>query len=182
MSGMKRMKLQLLFLALALFNALHRALAFRCLRRILYRLAGFEVHGSASVHDVRFFSFGRLSIGADSIVNRGCYLDNRRGMSIGDSVVIAHDTKIYTLGHDVNSPDFATAGAGVRIEDYAVLFSNVLVMPGVTIGRGAVVLPGSVVAHDVEPMSIVGGNPAVRKGVRHDVHRDRVLHHYWCAP
>lgn len=178
---MKRIRLQLFFLALALFNALHRILAFRFLRRISYRVAGFDIHRSASVHDVRFFSFGRLSIGSDSIVNSGCYLDNRRGIAIGDRVVIAHDTKIYTLGHDINSPEFCTTGAGVRIEDYAVLFSNVLVMPGVTIGRGAVVLPGSVVVRDVEPMSIVGGNPAVRKGLRHDVHRDRVLHHYWCA-
>ncbi len=179
---MRRVKLQLLFLALALFNALHRVLAFRFIRRILYQIAGFRIHRSASLHDVRFFSFGKLSIGADSIVNRGCYLDNRRGISIGDRVVIAHDTKIYTLGHDINSLEFSTTGAGVRIEDYAVLFSNVLVMPGVTIGRGAVVLPGSVVVRDVEAMSIVGGNPAVRKGSRHEVHRNRVLHHYWCAP
>lgn len=179
---MKRIKLQLLFLALALFNTLHRVLVFRVVRRILYRIAGFRISRSASLHNVRFFSFGRLSIGADAIVNRGCYLDNRRGISIGNSVVIAHDTKIYTLGHDINSPEFATAGAGVRIDDYAVLFSNVLVMPGVTIGRGAVVLPGSVVVRDIDPMCIAGGNPAERKGLRQDVHRDRVLHHYWCAP
>jgi acetyltransferase-like isoleucine patch superfamily enzyme len=179
---MKRIQLQLFFLALALFNVLHKVLFFRSLRQFLYGLAGYKIRRSASVHGVRFFSFGKLSIGADTIVNSGCYLDNRRGITIGDKVVIAHDTKIYTLGHDINCPNFSTKGAPVRIEDYAVLFSNVLVMPGVTIGRGAVILPGSVVAKNVEPMTIVGGNPAMPKGTRREIHRDRILHHYWAAP
>jgi acetyltransferase-like isoleucine patch superfamily enzyme len=179
---MKRIQLQFFFLAITLFNVLHRILFLRSIRQFLYRIAGYKISRSASVHGVRFFSFGKLSIGAETIVNQGCYLDNRRGITIGDRVVVAHDTKIYTLGHDINCPQFSTKGAPVRIEDYAVLFSNVLVMPGVTIGRGAVVLPGAVVTKNVEAMSIVGGNPAVCKGSRREVHHARILHHYWCAP
>lgn len=63
------------------------------------------------------------------MINLGCYLDNRRGITIGDNVGIAHNTKIYTLGHDLNDPQFKTKGAPVTIKDNAFVFSNVLIMP-----------------------------------------------------
>lgn len=178
---MRNIKLQMFYILLALFNAMHKAVVFRVARRLLYRIAGFRIARSASIHTVRFFTFGKLEVGANTTVNHGCYLDSRRGLTIGSDVVIAHDTKIYTLGHDINSADFSTKGAPVHIEDHAVLFSNVLVMPGVTVGRGAVVLPGCVVTKDVAPMSIMGGNPAVVKGMRRTVHQKRNIKHYWCA-
>lgn len=177
---MHRVRLQLFFMLVALFNMLHTILFFRFVRQMLYTLAGFRIDRSSPIHHVRFFTFGKLQVGANTIINRGCYLDSRRGLRIGNNVVIAHDTKIYTLGHDINSLDFSTKGAPVCIEDYAVLFSNVMVMPGVTIGRGAVLLPGSVVTKDVAPMSIMGGNPAAVKGIRKAVH-ERVVKHYWFA-
>lgn len=99
-------------------------------------------------------------IGKNSVVNFGCYLDNRRGISIGNNVGVAHNTKIYTLGHNLDSPQFETKGAPVTIEDDVFIFSNVMIMPGVTIGQGAIVLPGSVVTKDVPSRKIVGGNPA----------------------
>lgn len=42
-----------------------------------------------------------MSIGKDTVINFGCYLDNRRGINVGNNVGIAHNTKIYTLGHDL---------------------------------------------------------------------------------
>ena len=101
-----------------------------------------------------------MVIGKNSVVNFGCYLDNRRGISIGNNVGVAHNTKIYTLGHNLDSPQFETKGAPVTIEDDVFIFSNVMIMPGVTIGQGAIVLPGSVVTKDVPSRKIVGGNPA----------------------
>ena len=46
------------------------------------------------------------------------------------------------------------------IEDGAFVFSNALIMPGVTLHRNCVVLPGSVVTKDVDENAVVGGNPA----------------------
>ncbi|PZP43133.1 MAG: acyltransferase [Pseudopedobacter saltans] len=129
-------------------------------RRYYLRVYGMKLGKSSTIHrKAVFFHIGNLEIGKNSIVNFGCYLDNRRGIFIGNNVGIAHNTKIYTLGHDLNDPEFKTKGAAVRIEDNAFIFSNCLIMPGVTIKEGAVVLAGSVVTKDVEAYTIVGGNP-----------------------
>jgi len=87
-------------------------------------------------------------------------MDNRAGISIGDNVNISHNTKIYTLGHDIDDPMSNTVGKPVVIGDNAWIFPNVMIMPGVTIGKGAVIYPGSVVTRNVEEYSIAGGNPA----------------------
>lgn len=60
----------------------------------------------------------------------------------------------------MNDSQFKTKGAPVSIEDNVFIFSNALIMPGITIGEGAIVLAGSVVTKNVEPWTIVGGNPA----------------------
>lgn len=99
-------------------------------------------------------------MGVGGVVNFGCYLDNRRGIYIGNNVGIAHNTKIYTLGHNIESSKFETIGAPVFIKDNVFFFSNVMIMPGVTINEGAIVLAGSVVTKDVDAYTIVGGNPA----------------------
>ena len=131
------------------------------LRKFYLRLFGIKIGKGSCIHrNCRFFHVGNLVIGKNTTVNFGCFLDNRRGIVIGDNVGIAHNTKIYTLGHDFNDPKFSTKGAPVRIEDNSFIFSNALIMPGVTIGEGAVVLSGAVVTKDVKAWTVVGGNPA----------------------
>lgn len=125
------------------------------------KLFGIKMGKGCSIHrNCKFFHVGNLSLGNHVVINNGCYLDNRRTITIGNNVGIAHNTKIYTLGHDINSPRFNTIGKPVTIEDNVFIFSNVLIMPGVTIHEGAIVLAGSVVTKDVQPYTIVGGNPA----------------------
>lgn len=131
------------------------------LRNYYLRLFGIVVNDKSSIHrGCKFFHVGNINIGKKSVVNWGCFLDNRRGIYIGNNVGIAHNTKIYTLGHDLNDPEFKTKGNSVHIEDNAFIFSNAIIMPGVSIGEGAIVLAGSVVTKSVEPWTIVGGNPA----------------------
>ena len=180
-SGRYRIRSQIYFLGLAAVNFLHRCLPF-ALRPLLYRLCGFEIARSATLQGgVRFFHVGRLKIGAGTLVNRGTYLDNRAGLTIGENVSIAHDARIYSLGHDVHDPAFAARGRPVVIEDYAVLFAGAMVMPGVTLGRGAVVMAGSVVTKSVPPMRIVGGNPAVDLGPREGEPAYTLGRRYWFA-
>ena len=172
---------QAYFLGLAALNTAHGLLPF-ALRPLLYRAAGFRIDRRATVQGgVRFFHVGRLAIGEGSLVNRGVYLDNRSGITIGRHVSIAHDCKLYSLGHDPHDPTFATKGAPVVIDDHAVLFAGAMVMPGVHIGRGAVVMAGSVVTQDVTPMRLVGGNPARDIGPRRAEPQYRLDRRYWLA-
>lgn len=132
-----------------------------CLGNLYLRLYGVKMGKGSMIHRCcKFFHVGNISLGNHVVINNGCYLDNRRKIIVGNNVGIAHNTKIYTLGHDINSPKFKTVGKPVTIEDNVFIFSNVLVMPGVTIHEGAIVLAGSVVTKDVQPYAIVGGNPA----------------------
>ena len=68
---------------------------------------------------------------------------------------------LITINHDVD-PDnrSATYGRRIVIEDKVWIGINATVLPGVKIGYGAIIGAGSVVTKDVEPMSIVAGNPA----------------------
>lgn len=62
-----------------------------------------------------------------------------------------------------------------RICCFAILFAGVIVLPGVTIGEGAIVKPGSLVKDDVSSWTIVEGNPARKVGVR-TIKDDVLLH------
>lgn len=80
---------------------------------------------------------------------------------IGENVLIAPNCTIFGAGHPTNN---AVASAhvadSVRIENDAYIGGNVTIRYGVTVGNNAIVAAGSVVVKDVEPFSIVGGNPA----------------------
>ncbi len=109
----------------------------------------------------------QVSIGRGSNVGPNCILDGRGApLRIGDQVGISAHTHIWTLEHDVNSDDFRAVGGAVVLEDYVWLSSRVTVLPGVRIGRGAVVAAGAVVTRDVPPMAIVAGVPARIVGQR----------------
>lgn len=176
---LKKIKLQVYFVLVALFNAAYHILFPWSLRSLLLILTGSKVGPKSCIQNVKFFGFGNLRIGKNTTVNSGCYLDNRRKITIGDNVVIAHDSKIYTLGHEINDEFFATKGNPVLIEDYVIIFSNVLIMPGVTIKRGAVILPGSVISKDVDEMNVMGGNPAKIIKKREKIHINKGSYRYW---
>jgi acetyltransferase-like isoleucine patch superfamily enzyme len=169
------------YLALAAINGLNRWLPF-VLRPLLYRACGYRVARTATLQGgVRFFHVGRLTVGEGSLVNRGVYLDNRGGITIGAQVSIAHDSRIYTMGHDVHDDGFATKAQPVRIDDHAVLFAGAMIMPGVHLGRGAVVMAGAVVTQDVPERRIVGGNPARDLGERRGALDYRLGRRFWFA-
>ena len=63
--------------------------------------------GKSCIHrGCKFFHVGKMSVGQNTVINFGSYLDNRRGVYIGNNVGIVHNTKIYTLGHDLNDQKF----------------------------------------------------------------------------
>jgi maltose O-acetyltransferase len=94
-------------------------------------------------------------------------------------VSIGPEASILTLGHDPQSPDFADRGGAVTIGDRAWIGFRALVLPGVTIGEGAVIAAGAVVTKDVPPYTIVGGNPAREIGQRTDQLEYRLAYRPW---
>jgi len=102
-------------------------------------------------------------VGDNVNIQMGCFLDGRGGLSIGNNVDVTPGVRILTEQHDIDSPDYATVKKPVAIHDNVVIGSWALILPGVTVGEGAVIAAGAVVAKSVEPYTLVAGNPAVKK-------------------
>lgn len=109
---------------------------------------------------------GVMKVGANTIINRRCTLDGRGGFTIGRNVSISPEVMILSATHQMDDPGFKTVYKPVSIEDYAWVGSRATVMPGVTVGKGAVVAAGAVVTKDVAPFSVVGGIPAKQIATR----------------
>jgi acetyltransferase-like isoleucine patch superfamily enzyme len=178
----RRARMQAALIAIASLNGISRAMPFHWPRRLAWLLAGIKIHRTAVLHQgVRLMAMRRLVVGEGTVINRGTLIDNRSEVTIGRNVSIAHDCRIYTTGHDHGSPDFAIQTRPVQIDDYAVLFAGAVVMPGVSIGPGAVVLPFSVVTKNVESMTVVGGVPAIVRARRTCEPCYRLDYDYWFA-
>jgi maltose O-acetyltransferase len=145
------------------------------IRRLWYtRVLGMSFGPRAGIHLGCYLSFygpGQLRrdgvrLGAYSRVNRGCWLDARGPLVIGDNVSISPGVTILTAGHLVDDPEFRVEARPVTIEDHVWIGTRAMVMPGVTLGRGCVVAAGAVVTRDVPELAIVAGIPARRIGTR----------------
>ena len=134
-----------------------------------------------------FFSMGveirkghNIIVGNNTIVNKKVLLDGRGGkVEIGNNVDIAQEVNIWTLSHDPNSDSHGTVGRPVTIDDYVWIGARATILPGVTIGRGAVIGTGSIVTKNVAPMAIVAGVPARQIGVRQNELTYKLNHQPW---
>lgn len=99
-------------------------------------------------------------VGDNTVINRRCYFDARVGIHIGNNVNISPEVYILTFQHDPQSSSFECKGSAVTIEDYAWIGVRAIILPGVTIGRGAVIGAGAVVTKSLPPYSIAAGVPA----------------------
>jgi acetyltransferase-like isoleucine patch superfamily enzyme len=138
------------------------------IRKYYYRLWGISVGKNTIINMGQYIMLypGKIIIGDDSHINRGCILDGRGGLTIGDSVSISHNVAIMSASHIVNDKGFTSKIAPVVIGNYVWIGVNATVLVGVTIGDGAVVAAGSVVTKDVTPYTIVAGIPAKPVGKR----------------
>lgn len=134
---------------------------FHHFRRFFYRLAGVKIGNSSIIHmGTRFYNPRNIKIGNDTIIGEKAVLDGRGEIQIGNHVDIASEVMIYNSKHDVDNVDFIAVSKPVIIEDYVFIGPRAIILPGVQIGKGAVVAAGAVVTKNVEPMTIVGGVPA----------------------
>ena len=119
-----------------------------------------KFHGWIEVSDPQNVSIG------DGTSLHSAFIQGTGGVTIGEYVHFGHKLTIYSANHRFEGAEALPYDAElikkpVIINNYAWLGANVCVVPGVTIGEGAIVALGSVVTKDVPPLAIVGGNPAV---------------------
>jgi len=111
-------------------------------------------------------SGGEISIGKNTSINQYTIINGQGNVTIGNKVLIAAFVSMYAANHKFEDPNIPirdqgmyTKG-GIKIEDDVWIGTHVVILDGVTIGKGSIVSAGSVVTQDIEPFSIVGGVPA----------------------
>lgn len=167
---MKRIKRRISAIFLELDNMILRGVGYipsHHIRRFFYRIEGMKIGRGSSIHmGVVFYDARNITIGKDSIIGENVVLDGRDILKIGNHVDIASEVMIYNAEHDVQDEKFKAVLAPVIIDDYVFIGPRAIILPGVSLGKGAVVAAGAVVTEDVSEMTIVGGVPAKEIGKR----------------
>lgn len=131
------------------------------LRRFVYKCLGLGMGKNNVFHyGTEIRGITDIQMGNGCIIGDKAILDGRRGIVLGNNVNLSSNVSIYTLQHDHRDPDFKGSGGKVVIGDRVWLGCNVIVLPGTTIGEGAVCCAGCVVTKDVPPYTVVAGIPA----------------------
>ena len=114
---MKKIKLQMVYFLLAAINVGSRLVVFFAIRKFWLNIFNIKIGKESAIHSsVKFYHIGNFILGNNSTINHGCIIDNRKKILIGDNVNISQGTKIYTLGHDIDSETFIAKGNPVIIE------------------------------------------------------------------
>ncbi|MFT3971683.1 MAG: DapH/DapD/GlmU-related protein [Micropruina sp.] len=131
-------------------------------RALLARLTGAPIDDTVTLFPPFHTDFGRnIRIGRNVFINMGCKFQDQGGLTIGDGALIGHNVVIATLNHDLDPARRAdVVPAPVVIGKDVWIGSNATILPGVTIGDGAVVAAASVVTRDVPAGTVVVGSPA----------------------
>lgn len=121
---------------------------------------------------------GEINIGTNVFIGEGSRVWSGDNIRIGDNILISHnvniiDTNSHESDHILRAKGFVELLKNghpkekgvietkpIVIEDYAWINFNAVILKGVTIGKGAIVAAGAVVTKDVEPFTLVAGNPA----------------------
>ena len=135
-------------------------------RRIFYQLMFSNFGKNVFVGEKCYFKYPwKISIGNNVSIGMGCqiypsYQFTDAVIVIEDNVMTAPNLVIFGAGHPVNDPLNAHIADSVIIRKNAYIGGNVTIRYGVEIGESSVVAAGSVVIKDVDPFTVVGGNPA----------------------
>ena len=109
---------------------------------------------------VKVWAPWNVTAGRSVAIDDGVNLYSVDKIMIGTKVAISREAFICTASHDITKPNRPLVTAPITICDGVWIGARAIVLPGVTIGEGAVVAAGAVVTKDVEPWTVVGGNPA----------------------
>lgn len=154
------------------------------LERTLFGKAGQNLYVNPPIN----VDYGcHITIGDNFYANMDCiFLDVNR-VTIGNNVMVGPRVGFYTAGHpivaDIRIEDLEF-GSPIVVEDNVWIGGSAVILPGVTIGKNAIVGAGAVVTKDVPANSIVGGNPAKVIRMINDQDRqkwEQAKQKYWTA-
>ena len=154
-------RVYVLWLIAALPGRLGRALRRMAFRRLLKELGSKNVLQSG----LRINSPENVCIGSHCNFAQDIFITGGGGVRIGDWVGLGPGVRIWSVNHRFDDPDKPWQLQGwdkqpVVIEDDVWLGAGAFVMPGVTIGKGAIVSACAVVGRSIPAFALVAGNPA----------------------
>lgn len=165
--------------------------AFHSTRTALFRASGVKIGAHSLIQgEMRLTGVNNpctfLTIGHHTLITGGLHLDLGAPVHIGNGVRIGHDVSILTVSHAVGTPRLRAGTsffAEVVIEDGAWIASRAVILPGVTVGAGAIVAAGAVVSRSVPKHTLVAGVPArvVRELPEDDELEERVPDGVWAV-
>jgi putative colanic acid biosynthesis acetyltransferase WcaF len=130
-------------------------------RRFILRCFGADVGNNVHIYNSAIIYFPwHFKIGDWSSVGEDALVYNLGPVVIGSKVTISHRSHLCAGTHDYNRADLPLLKPPIIVKDQAWICAGAFVGPNITIGHGAVVGACAVVIKNVEPWTIVGGNPA----------------------
>ena len=130
-------------------------------RLFLLRLFGAKVHKNSGVYSsCKIWAPWNLDLDDKAWLGPEVDCYNVALVKLGVKVTVSQKSYLCTASHDFTDKNHPLIASPIIIEDQAWIAADVFVGPGVTIGQGAVVGACSAVFKDVEPWTVVGGNPA----------------------
>jgi len=139
---------------------------YAAIKRCLLNRAGARIGHNVHIYPgVRIFVPKGLVIGNNVSISSYVVITTAGTVTIGDNVLIGYGAKVLSANHHIPEGQGVIFGSGhdckpVVIEDEAWIGANAVILPGIRVGRGAVIAASAVVTKNVEPFTIVGGIPA----------------------
>lgn len=132
------------------------------IREIMSRLTGKRIDDTFRLFPPFYTDFGKnITIGHNVFINSGCHFQDQGGIEIGDGTMIGHNVVLATINHDLDSrKGRKNHYAPIHIGSNVWIGSNSVILSGVTVREWAVIGAGAIVTKNVEPYTVVGGNPA----------------------
>ena len=132
------------------------------LQNIFSKLIGKDVDATFGIFPPFYTDYGKnITIGKNVFINSGCCFQDQGGIEIGNNVLIGQQVVLATLNHDlIPSKRSNMQPSPIQIGNDVWIGAHATILPGVTIGDGAVIAAGAVVTKDVPKNTVVAGVPA----------------------